>query len=406
MALLLLAHRWVQKQQGRLVALTVDHGLRPESADEARQVAAWCKKLAIEHHILSVQDSGFRIQGGIQEAARNARYQLLTGWCKNHSILHLLVAHHQNDQAETLFFRLARGSFIDGLGCMPPVSHRHGIRILRPLLSISKAELKTFLESEGQPWIEDPTNQKLHYTRNRIRDFMDKSGSSSSLSARSSEVAKSLGVARNILENSKVSYSTKSISLFPEGYGIIHFGYFSELPPEISLRLLSALIITLSGETTPPRSEQLERLYKEIMAEKITRRTFAGLLFIHQPAKHQLLVCREPKAIAKTIVLSAGKTVCWDRRFEVFCTGKNITVRALGRDGLKILGKKTPKRPEKAVLSVLPSFWRLEELLAVPHIGYTHPDYPQVACSARFRPAKALAAHAFFGMNNAKPCKG
>ena len=140
MALTLLAHDWAKARSGRITALTVDHGLRAEAAQEAATLKQWCETLGIAHCVLRIQDSGFKIQGKIQEAAREARYGLLTDYCRQHRILHLLTAHQREDQTETFFFRLARGSGLMGLACMANISQRDGIRLLRPLLSMPKAQ--------------------------------------------------------------------------------------------------------------------------------------------------------------------------------------------------------------------------------------------------------------------------
>ena len=92
LALLLLAHNFAQKNKGRLIALTVDHGLRPESKDEALKVQTWAKEKEIEHVILEWQ--GEKPQSRLQEKAREARYTLLTNWCKENGVEHLLLGHH------------------------------------------------------------------------------------------------------------------------------------------------------------------------------------------------------------------------------------------------------------------------------------------------------------------------
>src|SRR5205823_2951019 len=134
MALLLLADRWARQRGGEAWGLTVDHGLRPESAGEARIVAGWLAARGMAHEILVW--SGDKPATGIQEAAREARYALLAGWCRAHGILHLLTAHHREDQAETYLIRRRAGSGVDGLAAMSAVRELPGCRIVRPLLSV------------------------------------------------------------------------------------------------------------------------------------------------------------------------------------------------------------------------------------------------------------------------------
>jgi tRNA(Ile)-lysidine synthase len=298
MALLLLTQAWVKEQHGKIIALTVDHGLRPEAEAEAKQVSAWCKKLGIEHHILRAQDSGFRIQKRIQEAARDARYSLLTGWCKKHGVGHLLTAHHQGDQAETFFFRLARGSGIDGLACMSSVSNLDGIRLIRPLLNIPKAELIALLKAEGQPWIEDPSNQNPRYTRVRIRSAIAASANADDIIRRAADLAQRFGRIRAIMEK-ELSRRLPEVVVFSAEGGLIDLAAFKQLPEVYALKMLSLLAQKLGSSAYPPRSEKLERLYGDIMHGRIRKqRSFAGLLFI--AAKSGLHIRHEPKRLEKS----------------------------------------------------------------------------------------------------------
>jgi len=390
MALLLLAQDWVKENGGSIVALTVDHGLRPGSAAEALQVQGWCKTLGIAHHILTWSPPA--LASAIPMQAREARYRLMSDWCCAHHILHLLTAHHQGDQAETLLLRTARGSFIDGLACMAPVKPLHGIRLLRPLLSTSRLQLESFLLERNQPWLEDPTNRNLDYTRNLLRHKLP-----TAKVEQASQLANEFAKYRNLLECKLANKLTNGTSIFPEAYVAIALSLFKTLPPECALRALSHLIVTLTGQDYPPRTEKLERLYEEIMSDAITkRRAFSGLIFAYQQKEGQLLVTREPNATEPPLAIKAQEKRLWDRRFWV-TADKDCELRPLGADGLKLLGATRLDLP-KAVLVTLPSFWRLEELLAVPHIQYG----PKGKYRAAFRPAKPLAGAAFSVMTKGK----
>src|SRR5205085_12296954 len=107
MALAILADRWARQRGGEAWALTVDHRLRPESAAEAETVASWLAARGIPHEVLVWSDA--KPASGIQEAARAARYRLLAGWCRDQGCLHLLTAHHREDQAETHLIRRRAG---------------------------------------------------------------------------------------------------------------------------------------------------------------------------------------------------------------------------------------------------------------------------------------------------------
>jgi tRNA(Ile)-lysidine synthase len=167
LALALLADAWARPHGGLVTALTVDHRLRPGSADEAAQVALWLRRRSIAQATLVRDGPGFA--GDVQAEARAARYRLLEGWCEGAGVLHLLTGHHREDQAETVLLRLARGSGLDGLAGIPAVTERRDCRILRPLLAIPRARLAATLEAQGQAWVEDPSNRDPAYARVRLR---------------------------------------------------------------------------------------------------------------------------------------------------------------------------------------------------------------------------------------------
>src|SRR5712691_2857398 len=167
MALILLAQRWARQRGGEAWALTVDHGLRPESAEEARTVAGWLASRAVPHEILVW--AGEKPATGIQEAAREARYRLLAQWCRGHGVLHLLTAHHREDQVETHLIRRRAGSGIDGLAGMSAVRELAGCRLVRPLLAVPRARLLALLAQEDQPFLHDPSNLNPAFERARLR---------------------------------------------------------------------------------------------------------------------------------------------------------------------------------------------------------------------------------------------
>ena len=122
LALTLLADRWARERGGQICALTVDHRLRPESGEEIRRLQGWLSARAIRHEILAW--SGDKPVTGIQEAARAARYALLDDWCRAHGCLHLLTAHHREDQADTYLLRRRAGSGANGLAGMSAIRDR------------------------------------------------------------------------------------------------------------------------------------------------------------------------------------------------------------------------------------------------------------------------------------------
>ena len=135
--------------------------------------AAGCAAQKIGHAILTWDRRDLPPPGsGLQAAAREARYRLLCGHCRALGILHLALAHQRDDQAETFLLRLGRGSGLDGLAGMAPVTERDGVRLLRPLLPVPRGRLAATLQSWGQDWIDDPTNENTAHTRIRLRRLL------------------------------------------------------------------------------------------------------------------------------------------------------------------------------------------------------------------------------------------
>lgn len=172
-ALMWLAARWRRalSRGPRLLAVTVDHGLRPEAAREARDVKRLARALGIPHR--TVRWTGEKPKSGVPAAARAARYRLLAGAAQKSGASHILTAHTRDDQAETLLMRLLRGSGISGLAAMARESEREGVFIARPFLNISKSQLIATLAKAKIGYADDPTNRDVSFTRPRIRSVIE-----------------------------------------------------------------------------------------------------------------------------------------------------------------------------------------------------------------------------------------
>ncbi|MGP1281466.1 MAG: tRNA lysidine(34) synthetase TilS [Parasphingopyxis sp.] len=162
LALLALA---AEAYPGAVAAATVDHGLRPEAADEARHVAAICRRLDVPHTILAPEEP---IGGNIQSAARAARYALLEAWREDEGLGWIATAHHADDQLETILMRLMRGSGVDGLSAIRPVNGA----VIRPLLGMRKAELVAHAAARGLEAMADPSNADPAFDRVRVREAL------------------------------------------------------------------------------------------------------------------------------------------------------------------------------------------------------------------------------------------
>ncbi|MGA3064932.1 MAG: tRNA lysidine(34) synthetase TilS [Methylocystis sp.] len=278
-ALMLLAASWPRRAAGvKITVATVDHGLRENSRDEALQVRRWAGALGFDHRLLSWE--GPKPATRIQETARAARYALLCACAREIAReCAVVTAHHADDQAETILFRLTRGSGVAGLSGMASASTRDGVRLLRPLLDVPKAALEAICDEAGHPFFRDPANENTRFARARLRAL------SATLSAQGLDRGALLRLggraARAESALSWCAFNARKTAVlgFDEVETRLDAAALRDLPPEISLRLLGGEIQRRGGPA--PRLDRLERaaeVVAQALAEGAPKRiTLAGL---------------------------------------------------------------------------------------------------------------------------------
>ncbi|HZB92116.1 MAG TPA: tRNA lysidine(34) synthetase TilS [Stellaceae bacterium] len=390
MALTLLAWRWAEAAGGSLTALTVDHRLRAASADEAEQVARWLSARGIPHRTLRRDEAP--PARGLQAAARAARYRLLEAWCAGQGVLHLLVAHNREDQAETLLLRLARGSGLDGLAGMPAVAEHRQCRVLRPLLDLPRARLEATLRGFGQPWIEDPSNRNPAYARVRVRQAQAQLAEAGLGPARLAATAARLGRARSALEAAVAALLAAAVLVHPEGFVRFDGAALRRAPAEIGLRALAVVLSMVGGGAYPPRLERLERLYRDLPEALGGGRTLGGCRVLPQP--EGVLVCREAEAVAPPVAAPPGGVVYWDGRFSLYLPPEAPEGLRLGALGATPLGAARGALPI-AVRAGLPAIRQRETVVAVPALGYTREGVDSRGWNLLFRPTRPMSGAGF-----------
>lgn len=395
LALLLLTAAWCKKR--RLPpphALTVDHGLRPDSATEAARVAAWARLHAVPHTTLVW--AGHKPAQNIQALARDARYDLLGAWMRAHGVKLLLTGHTLDDQAETFLLRLARGSGLDGLSGMAPLARfplasSGGLQIARPLLAFAHDRLTATLERQNQPWISDPSNENDRFARVQMRNALHELKGAGLTPERIAAAAAHLRRAREAIDVSVAALIADAVEMAPWGYALAATDRFAAAPREVALRALSRLIEALGGSDYPPRFEQSEAALDWLIAPfaKPKGRTLGGCRLVRRDTK-TVLVAREETALAKEeprLSLTSGESASWDRRFAVALAphgGDTVfEVRRLGAEGLKALGAKAllpPVEPHR-IAATVPGLFQSGRLVAAPLLGLVN---PKIAFSAHF----------------------
>lgn len=309
-ALLLLAARWAKrlKKSPRLLAVTVDHGLRAEAKAEAASVKRLARQFNVPHRTLRWR--GSKPATGLQEAARTARYGLLAQTAVRAGLAHVLTAHTLDDQAETVLFRLARGSGLAGLAGMAPVSllpggHGDRIFLVRPLLAVPKSRLIATLRAARIAFSEDPSNSDPRFTRARLRALLPALASEGLDAHGLSRLAARMRRAEAALE---FAVAAAHAALAPAPWpsrGPVAFERvrFAELPAEVALRLLGRAIAH-AGDEGPVELGKLEALYEALrQAPGRLRRTLAGALVTLDAER--LLVERAPAR--RSAAMRAGR---------------------------------------------------------------------------------------------------
>jgi len=404
LALAILARDWARKREGILLAFTVDHGLRPEAAAEARRAGAILAGLDITQHILRWR--GPKPDANLQAAARTARYELLRAACQRAGVLHLLLAHHLDDQAETLLLRLGRGSGLDGLAAMAPVTELAELRLLRPLLSVPKARLVATLRRRELSWIEDPSNADPTHARVRLRRLMPALAAEGLTASRMAAAAAGLGRARGALDREVARTLVRAVRVHPAGHAVLDPEPLRCAAREVGLRALARLLMTVGGLTYPPRLARLERLYGRLTAGTLGRgATLGGCRLIVRRGRgpETILLVREAGR-AETCVVTPGQRLHWDGRFTV-AVSRRIAARGLRLGPLGGPGWRAVKAAtDPAVAGRLPAPARIalpallddRGVLAVPQLGYARPGAARlIMLHCVFGPAARLTGSPF-----------
>lgn len=316
-ALLWLAARWRAglKKPPKLIAVTVDHGLRKESAREALAVGRLARKLKVPHRTL--RWTGRKPTTGIQEAARNARYRLLAQAAQRAGAEYIVTAHTQDDQAETVLFRLMRGSGVAGLRGMAhaaplalALTGKRQCYIARPLLTVPKSRLVATLAAARVPFADDPSNRDPRFTRPRLRALMPALAAEGLTAPRLSLLAERAARIEMVLHDVvNAMLDRLAPPPWPERGPIsIDAATFADLPEEIALRGLGRMVAWV-GDEGAVELGKLEALHVALEgSDGRFRRTLAGAMVTL--AGGQLVVERAPpRRAAKNLSKSRRKGV-------------------------------------------------------------------------------------------------
>lgn len=316
LALMVLAARWRgQRSAGpKLVVYSLDHGLRPEAADEVGMVMAAAHGLGLEARALKWQ--GHKPGAGVQSAARAARYRLIGQAMARDGAPVLMTAHHARDQAETVLMRLAHGSGLDGLSGMQAFDTVLGVEIFRPLLGIAPERLAAVVPEAGLVAVDDPSNRDTHYERVRWRAALPGLAALGLDTDRIATFARRAGDASVALE----LWADKAWSdlVVPHPLGALRIDRvgFSALPRAVATRLLARVVVRAGGGGRPYALAPLERAVEALMTGSDRGFTLLGAQL--RLREREIWICREAGRLTLgPILLGPESTIVWDARFEI-----------------------------------------------------------------------------------------
>lgn len=402
MALCHLAGQWARARGGSILALTVDHGLRAGSTAEAERLRDWLTARHVPVEILTWD--GSKPESGVQEAARRARYDLLTARCRRAGILHLLLGHHRRDQAETVAMRKARagGRSDVGLAAMASVVETPSVRLLRPLLAFPPGRLRALLQALGQPWMTDPSNLDHRFERARVRAALARDG------ALEPALAKLAGrMARNRIRRDRAAadLAARGVRMDPAGFADIESTVLVAAAPDVATTALRDVIACVGGRAYPPSRAKVARLLDRVVAAR--EGGSLGRCAVSWQGE-TLLVCREHRDLPRPALAEPGSTMIWDGRFLIRLVaptgggGADTRLEVLGESRARQLRRGGNGRPAALpvpVAAALPALVDEGGVVAVPHLGYRRAGAERGAvgfAKATFRPRLPVAGAGCF----------
>lgn len=360
LAVMYLAASWAERQDCVVDVVSVDHGLRPEAADEVAMVERLASELGMEHNTLRWQ--GWDGQGNLQDAARQARRGLIADWAAERGIRHILLGHTLDDQAETVLMRLSRGSGVDGLAGMAPASEAEGLIWLRPVLGMRRQDLRDFLKGKAVNWVDDPSNTDDRFDRVKARQMAETLAPLGLTPERLAQTADHMQSASWALRLASHDLARR-VARQDGGDVVFDLDELALAPRELQTRLLSSALGWVSGQGYRPRFRALVKAMEAVGHGRDS--TLQGCQLL--PAKGELRICREAGAVRGA---RCPADEIWDNRWQV--EGPDLAkleIAALGEAGLaQCPSWRESGVPRKSLLAT-PALWQDDELVAAPMAG-------------------------------------
>lgn len=368
-AMLNLASEWAKVKKKVIKVVTVNHNLRTEAKKEAIFTREFVKKLGYSHTILEWKKLSGR--GNLQAEASFARKALISNWAKLNNIKTVLIAHTLDDQVETILMRFTRGSGVDGLTGMKKILELKGIYWFRPLLTISRDDLRNFLKQKKIKWIEDPSNQDRKFLRVKARDVITQ--------------LKQLGINTDLVINTSIRMDNASkvlndvatdafnkyVTLKKWGDVEVNKNIFYSFREDTFLRILAGIIKGISGSMYRPRYKNLLNLTEAILNKNFKASTLSGVLV--RAINEKKIVFRREPSFPFFVSYLQSKELTWDGRWQLFLSRglrKFENIGPLGNNGYQQINNHVKKNKSIEGFLSTPTLFKRDIVISAPMLNY------------------------------------
>jgi len=288
LALSALSNTYLNEKKSKVFFVLIDHGIRKNSAKEAKAVKALLKKRGINLTILTNKE---KINKNIQSHAREIRYKLLLNFCNKYKIKFIITGHHRDDQIETFLIRLSRGSGIQGLSSMSKVTNLNNkTKLFRPLLDDKKKNLIFLAKYYFGKSFKDPSNTNQKYLRTKIRDLIkqfEKNGIKHDSIINS---INNLATTRDTL-NAYILRVETNCTIKKKNKTFINLEKFLLENNEIQLKIFSNCMKNISKNYYPPRAKKVLNLLSRVKFDKKLKTTLGGCII--NKSQNNLIIYKE-----------------------------------------------------------------------------------------------------------------
>ncbi len=290
LALVALTNEYKNSKKVKFHYVLVDHNIRKNSRQEAKKVVSILKKKKINLKIILNKK---KISRNIQSEARNIRYDILKNYCLKNRITTILTAHNLEDQVETFFIRLSRGSGLKGLSAMKPLRKIDSkLTLCRPLLDVRKNFLIRISKNTFGKYVKDPSNKDEKYLRTKIRNLKKPLENSGVKYEQIFKSIQNLSCSRSTLDNYFEKIFKKLINV-RNNQVKINLKKFNKLNNDVKIALINQSIKKIKKNYYDLRSRKVENLIKNLSRDNFKKSTLGGCIFFKKDSnlclKHEKL---------------------------------------------------------------------------------------------------------------------